>query len=100
MIIQDSKYADCKTCGTRKLIQDRKYGCDNCRKEMDFDEDHLRLDVFHPQKETDNYQFCSWKCVFTTLRKIKIDDFVSLPLLSKNRVSGKDVRAFWKELKK
>lgn len=99
MIIKECEYKECPTCKSRKLISDEEYGCDNCKKPINPTENdtYLKVTAYHHNDDCKRYHFCSWKCVFATLKTIKTDYFISLPYLSfdmENKEMGVD--AFWK----
>ena len=94
MVIKEKIYEICKECGrSGKLLQDTQYGCDWCKKIIDFEDNkyghktcpHLQLTVFYLNKSeehTEGLAFCSWKCIFSYLLTLKDRtdiDFISLP---------------------
>ena len=106
MIIKQRKWKQCPECKSRSLLSEEVYGCDNCRKPIDFDKpdkekEYLRLTVFyHYRDETDDLEFCSWECVFERLKELKTDSFIDLPYISfemKNPKMG--IEAFWKAIR-
>ena len=105
MLLEDTKYEKCESCGAHKrVIQEAIYGCDNCKKVIDLNkkyDDCLEIMIFHHNEETDRLQLCSWKCVFKILPKLKTDYFISLPYLSYDKQNPRTrPSAFFKELKK
>lgn len=87
MIIKEAEYKKVRRI-TKVRISDEIYGCDCCKKE--FKTEKLDLTVFYNDesliqnkigRDTDHYDFCSWKCVIKFLPKIKTDYFISLPHL-------------------
>lgn len=94
MKLKEAVYENCKECGVRKAtISEESYGCDGCstpiddlfKKQRGNSEYHefLEATVFfkdESKKETTRLQFCSWKCVFQKLRKMKNVRFISLPM--------------------
>ena len=106
MIIKQRVSRKCKTCGLSKLVKHEEYGCDNCKKPIDFgkpaiERDYLQITVFHQHREgTDDLEFCSWQCVFEKLKELKTDSFISLPYLSFERTNPEmGVDAFWKAIR-
>ena len=109
MKLKDAKYKVCKECGSRKeVISDDKYGCDQCKKEINFysegksHNDFLDIKVFHHNNDpTEEFQFCSWKCVFKFLPTIKTNYFVTLPYLhyEDDVMPGQGIKGFLKEIK-
>ena len=84
MKIKEATYHTCPTCDDRRRVTDDAYGCDECRKPIDFggkQRMYLQADVFRNSKPTQGLQFCSWKCALNGLKKVKSDYFVSLPML-------------------
>ena len=84
-VIRETEFKTCGECERRTLVKNKAYGCDNCDKEIDLAEGHEYLDatVFrHNDEDTDHLVFCSWKCCIETLRVVKTDYFITLPMLS------------------
>lgn len=65
------------------MVSDAVYGCDQCKKEIQVHNDPtvLEIAIFHNTKESERKQFCSWKCVFKFIPKVKSDYFLSLPFV-------------------
>lgn len=83
MLIKDAKYKKVRRT-TNVRVSHEVYGCDECRKEIkNYPNETSRLEVrvFHHQAEADHLHFCSWKCVFKHLPKVKTDYFVDLPFI-------------------
>ena len=91
MLLKDIKFEKCKSCGANKrTIQERVYGCDNCKKVIDLNKkriDWLEVTVFHQGSKADHHHLCSWKCVIRFVRKVKSDYFITLPFLHYNKGS-------------
>jgi hypothetical protein len=89
MKIKEAVNENCGECGRyKKEISPEIYGCDNCRKEIQRNleagkRQHLQMTVFgHPMDlNTEELEFCSWKCVLAYLPKIKCNHFVTLPYM-------------------
>ncbi len=85
MIIKERVYEKCPKCGSSKFVSDEEYGCDSCKKKIDLskpDSEYLRATVFYdPGGKTQDFQFCSWKCVLKKLRRVKSNYFINLPHL-------------------
>lgn len=105
MIIKQTKYKKCKSCGRSSFVSGPVYGCDCCGKEFTEEgrlEGSLQASVFYADlKETSNFHYCSWKCCLKHLKTVKTDYFISLPyLLFDERKNGAcSAAAFFKELK-
>lgn len=88
MIIKKQEFKTCSKCGNRKMVSGEKYGCDSCKKPIDFNKspeesEHLRITIFYRNSDnTKNLHFCSWECAFQKLMTIKRGDFISMPYLS------------------
>ena len=108
MKIKDAQYKQVVKTVNERVSQD-VYGCDNCKKVIDFnlkDVESLEATVFKHagNTESNRLEFCSWKCCIVRLRKVKTDYFISLPFLSfdnkQNGLKAKDFFAlFPKDLK-
>lgn len=84
MKIKEPTFHTCPTCENRRRLTDTEYGCDECRKPIDFEgkqRQHLQVTVFRNNKPTESLEFCSWVCCLKGLKKINSDYFVSLPML-------------------
>ena len=96
MKLKEAVYETCKGCGTRKkCISEEVYGCDTCKKPIDLysggtkRHDYLEVKIFREGQQTEDRQFCSWRCVFVGLKSIKSDYFATLPYIHfDNPVSG------------
>jgi|GEM_PF-2079667 len=90
MIIKKQEFKTCSKCGNRKMVSGEEYGCDICKKPIDFNKppdecEHLSMTIFY--RKSDNAKdlhFCSWECAFQRLMTIKKGDFISLPYLILN----------------
>jgi len=101
MKIRDAVEKRCSKCNSHiKTITPEVFGCDECQKEIDLQDDkygnrispHLDITIFYANRESDGntsyHTFCSWKCCFRFLLKLKTRtdiDFISLPYLSWER---------------
>ncbi|WP_395762359.1 hypothetical protein ACH34C_07065 [Elizabethkingia anophelis] len=87
-------------------VSDEIYGCDCCGKEIEvFNNQHEKLEITSHSIDGDaiDFEFCSWKCVFEYLPKIKNKWFISLPFLyldKEFKTSGKGIKDFLKLIKK
>jgi hypothetical protein len=80
MKLKDAVYDNgCPTCGCgQKQISSEVYGCDVCKKEINshfpYDEnrDYLEITIFYKsERDSERFQFCSWKCVFSFLKNLQ-----------------------------
>lgn len=105
MQLTESKYAKCNKCNQRThCIQEAVFGCDACKKPINLrnsKRDYLQITVFtHGESDAKHYEFCSWVCVFKSLRTIKTDYFISLPfLIFDTNTEGQTVQDFLKHIK-
>ena len=109
MLLKERVYEKCSQCNqTTKVIQEKSYGCDCCKKPIDEllnsgntkHNDYLQVTVFHDGNKADDFQFCSWVCVFKKLKKIKTNYFITLPYLAYDqKEKGQTVKDFWKCIK-
>lgn len=84
MKIKEATFNACPTCDHKTRATDEEYGCDVCKKPIDYggqQRQYLKADVFRRDKETQSLEFCSWKCALQGLKKVKTDYFISLPFL-------------------
>jgi hypothetical protein len=92
MIIQPTKYAKCKCCGSSKVKSRETYGCDLCKKAINHGSgnehrDYLAITVFYNDtRESKHFTFCSWLCCLRFLRNIQqtehaTDYFCDVPIL-------------------
>lgn len=99
MKIRKQVNENCDKCGHYvKTIQHAAEGCDWCEKEMDMEnESPLNYTIFYNNTDkTKHMHFCSWKCVFFSLKKEKCDHFISLPFLSfEENDKGRTVKDFF-----
>lgn len=108
MKLKEIIWETCSKCGSRKIIQEESYGCDECKiciddglnpKQNKYPE-VLVLTVFWKKavKETIDFHYCSWKCLAKALKKVikkKNIDFFSLPLCSfDNKNKGQTPKDF------
>jgi hypothetical protein len=101
-VIREAEYSECGECGTRQMIRDKSFGCNQCGKEIDLAKRHRGyigdLTVFRHGEESVSYQFCTVACFIefvATMRLPKNFDFVGFPLL----VGATHVRQFQRALK-
>lgn len=110
MKLKEQKWSECECCGSRKdVIQDESYGCDNCKEPIDeqLNVDHSKYHEFleisvHKAEggPSTRYHFCSWGCLFKKMKKIKCDNFISLPFLTFEATrKGIRPRDFWKAIR-
>lgn len=99
MKIKEAIIKRCKSCKSYlKQTSPDIYGCDTCKKEIDLEDDkyghklcpYLKITIFYTigKKQTSDHQFCSWKCCYKYLSKLKKKkniDFIALPYLSWDR---------------
>ena len=85
MKIKEATYKACQTCDHKTRETDEEYGCDECRKPIDYggeQRQYLRVNIFHHgSSPSTELHLCSWKCAMKALKKVKSDYFVSLPYL-------------------
>lgn len=86
MKIKEATFHECDSCGHLRRVSDEAYGCDTCRKPIDFggkQRQYLQLTVFRRGNgpQSSHMQFCSWECTAAKLKTIKTDYFITLPLL-------------------
>ena len=89
MLLKEEKWESCKSCGTRtKIIQQQTYGCDNCKKVIDFNKDdveYLEFSIFHNNEEAQRKVVCSWLCFSKLIKKLirnkETDYFINLPFI-------------------
>lgn len=63
------------------MVSDDVYGCDECQKEIGYNDAKLDITVFSHQSESESHQFCSWACFAKFIPKAKSDHFIDLPFL-------------------
>jgi hypothetical protein len=98
MIIREAKFKKCKSCASTKRISDEVYGCDFCKKQIDYINDqssYLEVAVFTKNKGTTHLHLCSWQCVFDVLVATSTDYFVSLPHLMFDETGPRSAKAFY-----
>jgi len=116
MLIKEAIQERCPKCNSHiKQISPEVYGCDECKKEIDIYNDkynnrassYLDITIFYESgsgEDTTHHQFCSWKCCYKFLAKLKDRKdiyFVSLPELSWERdIKDKYVGDFFDCIKK
>lgn len=101
MIIKERKYRTCKRCGSRKMVKDEEYGCDNCKKPIDLTDrsTYLSVDLFQQQGETSHVHLCSWECVLGFILYAESDYFITLPYIHCDRTHP-DREDFFAAIKK
>ena len=101
MQLAEAVYEKCSCCGTRKkLLQDDKYGCDNCFKPIDESDEVLRVDVHSKAGSVKRLEFCSWACLLEKMRTVESDYFINLPFLSfDNAGVGTRPQDFWQAIR-
>lgn len=102
MIIKERVYQECKCCGSRKMVSDEEYGCDNCGKPIDMfnGDNHLGATVHWRDKDAEGLHFCSWRCTFSKLSTVNTDYFISWPLVSFDESHpDRDAAAFWQAVR-
>lgn len=109
MIIKKAEYKECGECGKEKLLEERLYGCDKCKKVIPFYEDsygYLEVVIFYKHDETKRFHFCTWECVFRFLKTVqrtkhKSDSFIRMPFLSCDDPNkAMHYKTFFKAMKK
>lgn len=99
MIIKKAQYKKVRKTVT-VMTHEEQHGCDCCRKRIiPYDGDKLQLTVFNKDKQqgtvSNNYHFCSWKCLFRFIPTIKSDYFFNLPYVSyDNKTKGMRAQDF------
>lgn len=105
MLIKEQKVENCECCGRFvKEISPEQHGCDQCEKPIVPYGNDERLDVrvFSNKRDSSSkaYFFCSWKCVFKFVKKVKTDYFFTLPyIIFDNKVKGRRVKDFFAAIK-
>lgn len=106
MKIKEATFHECPSCRSRKRLTEEEYGCDECKKPIDYDLDvkqhrqYLQVTVFHHEGQSEHLEFCSWRCALKGLKKVKSDYFVSLPyLIYDDDQKGIRAKDFWAALK-
>ena len=93
MKIKESVIERCSKCGGYiKEVSPKQYGCDFCSKRIEISDrkekssPYLQATIFY-HKDTKDIIFCSWKCLFSYLKKLekKGINFFSLPVLTFDR---------------
>ena len=88
MLIRKRVYSTCECCQATKLVSDEAYGCDTCRKAIDFNEkdvEYHRATIFTHNDGNTDVTFCSVRCFMKWLKTFKPPkgyNFLSLPLFS------------------
>lgn len=85
MKLKEQEWSKCECCGRRdKIIQEETFGCDWCGTVMGEKDPYLKLTVFHKESslDTTHYQFDTWACLLSFLKKVKNTYFIDLPYLS------------------
>jgi len=108
MLIKEEKWSVCKCCGRRdKIIQQEVYGCDCCKKEIDFNKDdteYLDFAIFYHDSSNEHKRVCSWSCFAKLIKKLvkgrATDYFINTPYLNFDyKKRGLTVSDFLKILK-
>lgn len=108
MIIKERVYKQCGECKRSETVSDEEYGCDNCKTPINLisgngkHREYLEVTVFKEGAGSAKHlQFCSWKCVFAKLPKIKCDYFIDLPYLNYDGEvpEGQRAKAFFEAIK-
>ena len=101
MIIKEEIRENCDKCGRFvRQVSPEQHGCDQCKKPIQpygNNDERLEVTVFtHADgSNTKHYLFCSWRCVFAFLEKVRTDYFISLPYVSfDNKIVGRRARDF------
>lgn len=97
MLIKAAVDQNCSKCGRfEKNVEPEQYGCDQCRKPIVpyGNDERLDVTVFPPNNQDhrgiEHFYFCSWKCVFQFVKKIKNTRFFTLPYVCfDNRIKGR-----------
>ena len=78
-----SKQESCSTCGSITHFQEVKYFCDVCGKELSNYELEIHCFPENYDLHTDDFNFCSWKCLRVFWKHMKDDlkkyGFIDLP---------------------
>ncbi len=83
------------------MIKESILCCDYCKKIIEKVR-YLESIVFYEKdKKNLHFYFCSWKCFFNKMKKVKTDYFISLPILN-YRKDKETIPAseFWKCIKR
>jgi len=90
-------------CGAIVEPEERAYFCDYCGSQTSA---HLRLKRFksdvdktYTHDDVEDYDFCSWRCLFKKVMTLKHVDFLSLPLVTSNRERPSQLAALRRFLK-
>ncbi len=93
MLIKAAVTKNCEKCHRFvKEISPEQHGCDQCKKPIVpyRNDERLEVSVFHKQAEVEHSYFCSWKCVFKFVKKLKTDHFFTLPyVVSDHKIQGR-----------
>ena len=96
MKIEEEVVEKCSKCGAYiKEISPEQYGCDFCSKRIEISDrkgkssPYLRATIFYHEdkRDTKDIIFCSWKCLFSYLKKLEKKGiyFIALPSLTFDR---------------
>lgn len=106
MLIKEAVRQNCDKCGRyEKEISPEQHGCDQCKEPIVpyGNDERLDVTVFYDNdstSNTDRFYFCSWKCVFEFVKKIKTDHFFTLPYVTAdNKIKGRRAADFFAAIK-
>jgi hypothetical protein len=104
MIIKKAVDQTCSKCGCyEKQISPEQHGCDQCKKPIvPFGNDErLDVGVFYLHKATKHFYFCSWRCVFNFVMRLKTDHFFTLPyVVFDHKIKGRRAVDFFREVRR
>ncbi len=99
MIVKPAKFKKEKRIVDVRVSNDI-YGCDQCKKEFEENREYLQYTIHFQEGEAERHEFCSWKCVLKSLKKVKTDYFVSMPFLHYDKgTAGTRAKDFLKAIK-
>lgn len=100
MLIKEAVHENCKECGRfKREISPEQHGCDECRSPIVpcGNDERLEVVVFHndSRESTEQFYFCSWACVFRFVKRIKTDNFFTLPyVVADHKIKGRRAQDF------
>lgn len=103
VVIREREFTECPTCHVRQLVKVEAYGCDECGRQInlyDGERDYLRIALHRYEAAAEWLHYCSWRCVFAALPKLKTDDFINLPYLDYSISGPTGAKAFFSEMKR